>query len=192
MTDYKSVQEIEDNPAALAGAVITEGKTHKKEGEVFATNGVYRLGPPESSSLDDECMNQNMPPKHPAIKHLGHAMTRGLEQEAWSQWLGEIMLATNISMVGFTLSDLMCDREPTTSPHMMVGLPQPKAKEPQVCARTPRRTRTGQLPSYWGNYQDHSRQNTWSRITNEKKVCQETMVYMQRSFKQTPNSIKEW
>ena len=40
MKDYKSVQEIEDNPAALAGAVIMEGKTHEKEGEALATDGV--------------------------------------------------------------------------------------------------------------------------------------------------------
>ena len=74
---------------------------------------------------------------------------------------------------------------------MMVGVPEPKGRGPRVFTRTPARTRTRQLPSHRGNYQDHSRQNTWSRITNEKKVCQETMVYKQRSFKQTPNSIKE-
>ena len=61
-------------------------------------------------------------------------MTRGLEQEKWTQWVGAITFAINSNInrtTGFTPFYLMFGQEPNIPLHTIVRLPQPEALEPQ-------------------------------------------------------------
>ena len=73
------------------------------------------------------------------IKQLLQAVTRGMEQEKWTQWVGAITFAINSNInrtTGFTSFYLMFGREPNIPLHTIVRLPQPEALEPQDFVRT--------------------------------------------------------
>ena len=73
------------------------------------------------------------------IKQLLRAVTRGLEQEQWTKWLGAITFAINANVnitTGFTPFYLMFGREPHIPLHTIVGLPQPEELEPQDFVKT--------------------------------------------------------
>ena len=73
------------------------------------------------------------------IKQLLRAVTRGMAQEKWMQWIGAITFAINSNVsrtTGFTPFYLMFGREPNIPLHTIVGLPQPEALEPQDFVRT--------------------------------------------------------
>merc|ERR1712089_20261 len=108
--------------------------------ETFANNWTYRIGPPEYLVSDNKFVSQAVqqicrafnikhtptPTYNPKsngqverqfrmIKQLLRAVTRGMGQDTWSQWLGAITFAINANInrtTGLTLFYLMFGREP--------------------------------------------------------------------------------
>ena len=150
---------IADNFSAFVMAVAIKGKTHEEVMGAFANNWTYRVGAPEFLVSDNEFVSQAVqrmcrafnikhiptPTYNPrsnaqierqfrTIKQLLRAVTRGMEQETWNQWLGAITFAINANInrtMGLTPFYLMFGREPKIPLHTIVGLPQPEVLEPQ-------------------------------------------------------------
>ena len=104
----------------------------QKEKEALTTNGVYGLGSSESVASDTKHWNREPMSERPATKHPGHNTTRGLKQETWSRWLGEVTSASNADSLGVTPRAIKEDGEQTTPTRMTAGLSHPKAKRPRV------------------------------------------------------------
>ena len=101
----------------------------QKEEEAFTTDGVYGLESSESVTSDNEHWNRERTSEHPATKHLGHDTTRGLKQETWSRWLGEVTSASNVGTLGATPTDIKENGEQTTPTQLGCHIQRQRGQE---------------------------------------------------------------
>ena len=169
-----------DNYSAFMMAIAIRGKSHEEVMEAFVNNWTYQIGPPAylvshnefiSQAVQQMCRVFNIkhtptPTYNPrsntqierqfrTIKQLLRAVTRGMAQEKWTQWIGAITFAINSNInrtTGFTPFYLMFGREPNIPLHTIVGLLQSKALEPQDFVRTCMLAMTRDLPQVRDNY----------------------------------------
>ena len=120
---YKYILGIADNCSVFVMVIAIKGKMHKEVMEAFANNWMYRVGAPEFLVSDNEFISQAVqwmcqafnikhiptPTYNPrsntqierqfqTIKQLLRAVTRGMKQEKWNQWLRVIMLGINANI----------------------------------------------------------------------------------------------
>ena len=177
---YQHVLGLADHFSAFVMAIAIKGKTHREMMEAFLTNWTYRIGPPEVLVSDNEFVSQEVqrmgrafnirhkptPTYNPrsngqierpfrTIKQLLRAVTRGVNQENWTKWIGAITFAINANVnrtTGFTPFYLMFGREPNIPLHTIVGLPQLEVFEPQDFMRTCMLAMTRDLQRVRENY----------------------------------------
>ena len=96
---------------------------------MLTTDGLESL---ESATSDNKHWNREQTLEHPATKHLGQDIMRGLKQETWNRRLGEVTSASNVGTLGATSSEIKDNGEQTTATHMTAGWSQPKVKRTRV------------------------------------------------------------
>ena len=135
---HRYILGIADNFSAFIMVIPIKGKSHEEVMEAFINNRTYRIGPPEVLVSDNKFVSQAIqwmcrafniqhtptPTYNPrsnaqierqfrTIKQLLRAVTRGVAQEKWTQWIGTITFAINSNVnrtTGFTPFYLMFGR----------------------------------------------------------------------------------
>ena len=127
---------------------------------MLSTEGAYRLESSDSATSDNEHWNHERTSEHPATKRLGQDTMRGLKQETWNRWLGEVTSASNVGTLGATSSEIKKDGDQTTATRRTAGWIHLKEKTPRV--QTQPITRARNRPTLFGkkSHQEHIKQNT--------------------------------